>query len=175
MLALAARRGLDRPTIAVAAALALGIVVGIGWTKNDDYLDDRYRAATAPSDFPEGIRAALAWFNEEDPSDARIAVVGGRPGFKQYVFYGDDLSNHVQYVAHHGPHGAYIPIASEAAQKGEDRPDVPQCEEWRSALNDGDYDYVVIGPDQRTQSLPPVEAEWTGRRSRPRPSSRRAT
>ena len=63
------------------------------------------------------MRAALAWFNRADPHDARIAVVGGRPGFKQYVFYGDDLSNHVQYVARHGPHGAYLPIASEAAQK----------------------------------------------------------
>ncbi len=148
LLALASRRGLDRPTIAVAAALAVGIAVGIGWTKNEDYLDDRYRAATAPSDFPEGIRAALAWFNEEDPHDARIAVVGGRPGFKQYVFYGDDLSNHVQYVAEEGGHGSFRPI--------------DDCRAWRAALNQGDYDYVVIGPDQRTQGVSPVEAEWTG-------------
>ena len=162
LLTLASRGGLDRPTIAVAAALAVGLAVGIGWTKNEDYLDDRYRAATAPDDFPEGIRAALAWFNEEDPRDSRIAVVGGRPGFKQYVFYGDDLSNHVQYVARHGPHGAYLPIASEAAQKGEDTDAVQQCEEWKRALNDGDYDYVVIGPDQRTQALSPIEAHWTG-------------
>jgi hypothetical protein len=143
-------------------ALALAIVVGIGWRLGDDYLDHRYRAETAPSDFPEGTRAALAWFNEEDPHDARIAVVGGRPGFKQYVFYGDDLSNHVQYVARHGPHGAFLPIASEAAQKREDPDPIPQCQEWKRALNNGDYDYVVIGPDQRTQALSPVEAEWTG-------------
>ena len=63
------------------------------------------------------MKAALAWFNRANPHDSRIAVVGGRPGFKQYVFYGNDLSNHVQYVARHGPHGAYLPIASEAAQK----------------------------------------------------------
>ena len=88
-------------------------------------------------------------------------MVGGRPGFKQYVFYGDDLSNRVQYVAHRGPHGAYTPIASEAAQKGEDPDAVGQCEEWKRALNDGDYDYVVIGPDQRTQSRSPIEAQWT--------------
>ena len=30
-----------------------------------------------------------------------------------------------------------------------------------TALNDGDYHYAVIGPDQRTQSRPPVEATWT--------------
>jgi hypothetical protein len=130
------------------AALALAIVVGIGWRQADDYLDHRYRAETAPSDFPEGVRAALAWFNEEDPRDARIAVVGGRPGFKQYVFYGDELSNHVQYVADEGAHGTFRPIGD--------------CRTWREALNEGNYDYVVIGPDQRTQGVSPVEAEWTG-------------
>jgi hypothetical protein len=31
-----------------------------------------------------------------------------------------------------------------------------------SDLNSGRYDYAVIGPDQRTQSDPPVEAAWTG-------------
>ena len=39
---------------------------------------------------------------------------------------------------------------------------ITSCEEWRTALNDGGYDYVVIGPDQRTQSESPIEAEWTG-------------
>jgi hypothetical protein len=163
-LALAGQRGASPATLVVGAALALAVVIGIGWRESEDYLDDRYQAATAPSDFPEGIKAALAWFNQEEPEDSRIAVVGGRPGFKQYVFYGNDLSNYVQYVAHPGPHGAYTPIASEAVQKLEAETEdvVQQCEEWRTALNDGDYDYVVIGPDQRTQSVPPVEATWTG-------------
>jgi hypothetical protein len=162
-LALAGQRGASPATLVVGAALALAVVIGIGWRESEDYLDDRYQAATAPSDFPEGIKAALAWFNQEEPEDSRIAVVGGRPGFKQYVFYGNDLSNYVQYVAHHGPHGAYTPIASEAVQEDPTLPDAAgQCEEWKRALNDGDYDYVVIGPDQRTQSVSPVEAEWTG-------------
>jgi len=38
---------------------------------------------------------------------------------------------------------------------------VAQCQEWIAALNGGDYRYAVIGPDQRTQSLPPIEALWT--------------
>jgi hypothetical protein len=146
-LALAGRRGLGRVAIGAGVALALGIAIGVGWQRNDAYLDDRYRAATAPDDFPEGIRSALEFFNREDTRDARIAVVGGRPGFKQYVFYGSDLSNHVQYVAHAGPHGSYTPIT--------------ECEEWVATLDDGGYDYVVIGPDQRTQDEPPIEAEWT--------------
>lgn len=145
-LVLAHRRGLSLPTVAVAAALALGLAVGIGSARNDTYVDDRYRADTAPRDFPEGVRQALAFFNEEDPTDARVAVVGGKAGFKQYVFYGSDLSNHVQYVADEQAHGTYRPIAD--------------CEDWRRELNDGDYDFVVITPDQRTPSTAPIEATW---------------
>jgi hypothetical protein len=143
--------------------LALVAVVAIGWPKSDNYANDRYRASSAPKDFPAGMKAALAWFNVADPHDSRIAIVGGRPGFKQYIFYGDDLSNRVQYVAHHGPHGAYTPIASEAAQNGDAPPSAlrTQCDEWITALSDGGYRYAVIGPDQRTQSKPPVEATWT--------------
>jgi hypothetical protein len=142
--------------------VAIALVVAIGWPKSDDYVKDRYQASTAPKDFPDGMRAALAWFNQADLHDSRIAVVGGRPGFKQYVFYGDDLSNRVQYVAKHGPHGAYLPIASEAVQDGQHGPAYrAQCQEWLGTLNSGDYDYVVIGPDQRTQSRDPVERTWT--------------
>ncbi|HSR24702.1 MAG TPA: hypothetical protein VLW53_14200, partial [Candidatus Eisenbacteria bacterium] len=160
-LALARQRGASPAMVATGALVALVLVVGIGWPKSHDYVRDRYRAATAPHDFPAGMKAALAWFNRAQPHDTRIAVVGGRPGFKQYVFYGNDLSNRVQYVAHHGPHGAYTPIASEAAQKGQDPRASQECREWVTALNEGGYRYLVAGPDQRTQSLPPIEATWT--------------
>jgi hypothetical protein len=161
-LAVLGQRGWDPWTLGFGVVLALALVVAIGWSRSEDYLDDRYQASTAPSDYPEGTKAALAWFNEEDPRDSRIAVVGGRPGFKQYTFYGDDLSNHVQYVARHGSRGAFLPIASEAAQEGDDPRAVAQCEEWRRALNAGEYDYLIAGPDQRTQSERPIEALWTG-------------
>ncbi len=161
-LVLARQRGASGGMVAMGGLLALALVVAIGWPKSDDYVKDRYQASTAPHDFPVGMKAALAWFNRANLHDSRIAVVGGRPGFKQYVFYGDDLSNHVQYVAKHGPHGAYLPIASEAVQKDQATPiSAQQCQEWIQALNDGAYDYSVVGPDQRTQSLTPVEAVWT--------------
>ncbi len=161
-LALARQRGASAAMIAGGAALALALVVAIGWPKSDDYVKNRYRASTAPHDFPVGMKAALAWFNRANPHDSRIAVVGGRPGFKQYVFYGDDLSNRVQYVAKHAPHGAYLPIASEASQHLQPGPAfVAQCRGWVQALNEGNYQYAVIGPDQRTQSVAPVEALWT--------------
>jgi hypothetical protein len=168
-LAVARQRGTSAALVGAGSVVALALVVAIGWPKSDDYVKDRYQASTAPRDFPVGMKSALAWFNRTNPHDSRIAVVGGRPGFKQYVFYGDDLSNHVQYVAKHGPHGAYLPIASEATQKSQ-TPGSPvrdtklvaaECQDWIAALNQGDYRYAVIGPDQRTQSLPPIEATWT--------------
>ncbi len=161
-IAVVSQRGASRVLLVGSAVVALGLVVAIGWPKSDDYVKGRYQASTAPSDFPDGMKAALAWFNQANPHDTRIGVVGGRPGFKQYVFYGDDLSNHVQYIARHGPHGAYLPIASEAAQNDVERNWMAQCEEWRKAVDDGDYRYLVIGPDQRTQSRLPIEAVWTG-------------
>ena len=161
-LALLGQRGWDGWTLGAGAVLALALVVAIGWPKSDDYVKDRYQASTAPGDFPTGMKNALAWFNRANPHDTRIGVVGGRPGFKQYIFYGDDLSNHVQYIARHGPHGAFLPIASEAAQNDRERSFVQECEEWRRAVNDGEYRYLVIGPDQRTQSRLPIEAVWTG-------------
>jgi hypothetical protein len=161
-LAVARQRGASAALVGAGAVVALALIVAIGWPKSDDYVKDRYQASTAPHDFPVGMKAALAWFNHADLHDSRIAVVGGRPGFKQYVFYGDDLSNRVQYVAKHGPHGAYLPIASEAVQRQpSNAAAAAQCREWVSDLNSGRYDYAVIGPDQRTQSDPPVEAAWT--------------
>jgi len=160
-IALAGQRGASRAVLGGAVVLALALVVAIGWPKSDDYVKDRYQASTAPNDFPDGMKAALAWFNKANPHDTRIGVVGGRPGFKQYIFYGDDLSNHVQYIARHGSDGAYLPIASEAAQDDREPNWRQQCEEWRRAVNDGDYRYLVIGPDQRTQARLPIEAVWT--------------
>ena len=157
LLALAPRLGIARPAIGALAAMALALVIGIGWVRADDYADDRYRAESAPRDFPQGIRDALRYFNEQDIRDADVAVVGGRPGFKQYVFYGADLSNRVQYVARRGAHGSYTPIA----RRPEDVANPDACEEWVGALNDGGYTYAVIGPDQRTQDVSPVEALWT--------------
>ena len=49
--------------------------------------------------------------------------------FNQYPFYGTDLSNEVQWLGKDGPDGAYLRI--------------PTCAEWRAALADGGFRYVV--------------------------------
>ena len=81
-----------------------------------------------------------------DVEDARIAIVGF---FIQYPLAGLDFSNRVDYVAHHGPHGAFTSIGS--------------CAEWRGALNDGGYRYVVTAPFNYPGNVTPVvrEERWT--------------
>lgn len=146
--ALLARRGSSRALVAGAAAAALAVAIGAGAAETGDYTEARYSNESIPADFPAGMATALEWFNGEDITDSRFAMVGGRPGFKQYVFYGDDLSNHVQYVADEQSNGTFRPI--------------DDCESWVRHLNGGDYDYLVAAPDQRDQSVDPLEAVWTG-------------
>lgn len=59
----------------------------------------------------------------------RIAIVGF---LGPYPAFGLDLSNAVTAIAHHGPHGAQTQISS--------------CREWRQALTNGGYDYVITSP-----------------------------
>ncbi len=59
---------------------------------------------------------------------SRIAVAGDFAQL-QYVFYGRNLANYVQYIGQPEPHHGYARIAS--------------CSEWRRALDAGRYDYVV--------------------------------
>jgi hypothetical protein len=83
--------------------------------------------------------------------DARIGLGGTSLGFFQYPLHGRDLENEVQYVGRRGPHGSHTAIAS--------------CAEWRRALADGGYDYVVTGPFidpwNPFEPRPSPETEWT--------------
>jgi len=71
-----------------------------------------------------------------------------------YPLYGRDLSNHVQYVARKGAHGAFVRIGS--------------CPEWRTALNEGRYGYVVVNTNVNLLlaahgfSQARSEVAWTG-------------
>ena len=57
--------------------------------------------------------------------DQRIGIVGPPGAFGQFVFYGNDLSNRVQYVRPVGPSTEFRPIAN--------------CFEWRRAVNAGHF------------------------------------
>ena len=136
--------GRTRPR--VVAGLAAGFilcVLGIGWFVQDDYLRNRY---TGQSRFH--LDTAFRWAN--GISDARIGVAGTSGAFFQYGLYGRDVSNHVQYIGQPGPDGDFTRIRS--------------CADWRRAVNDGHYDYLVITPgldlNDASVPLPSPEASW---------------
>jgi hypothetical protein len=128
-----------RMRAAALVAVAL-LAVGAGWVEQRNYLDDRY----ADPHFEEpGLNAAFAWAH--DLEEQRIATTATR----QYPLWGTKLSNHVRFAGVHRSHGGFVRASS--------------CEQWRSVLNDGGYDYVVASLDRIEPGGPrfPPEAGWT--------------
>ena len=113
-----------RPRIRVALAVgALGIAVAAGYAEQDHYLTHRYEDTGRVQD----LAGAVRW--SRDVRDARIALGGIRGVFTQYPFYGTDLSNRVQWLGERGPHDDYLRI--------------PNCRQWRRAIDAGRYTHVV--------------------------------
>ncbi len=116
--------GADRGWARGAVGLvALALVVGAGYVGERHYLEHRYEDTGAGQD----LASVLRW--TRDIRDARIAVGGIRGVFTQYPFYGTDLSNDVQWLGKRGPHDSYSRI--------------PDCREWRRAIDAGGYTHVV--------------------------------
>jgi hypothetical protein len=146
-----ARTSVPRWALAAFGALALVLTVALGNTQREEYLEDRYDAFVAPP-LETGFRSTDEWkpiqqFGKET-TDSRIGVVGRAAAFGQYFFYGDDLSNHVQYLGNELRRGTFRQISS--------------CRLLREVINEGDYDYVVITPRLRREEQKPPETLWVG-------------
>ncbi len=125
-LALLARR---RAMLAGLAGAVLALAVAaVGWAKQDDYFAHRYDRA---EDFRFQLDDAVRW--AKPTSNLRIGVAGTSGAYNQYGFYGDDVSNYVQYIGRHLPEADFRRIQS--------------CPEFRSAVNSGDYDYLITTPE----------------------------
>ena len=147
----AARAGVSRGVLAAAGIAALLLVVVLGRTQQEQYLDDRYAANVAP-ELDAGFRSTPEWtplqvFGKKT-EDARIGVVGRASAFGQYFFYSDDLSNHVQYLGEELRRGTFRQIAT--------------CKQLRRTINAGDYDYIVVTPRIRRETSIPPEVFWVG-------------
>jgi hypothetical protein len=115
--------------LAAGAGVVLALVVAaVGWERQDDYFDHRYDRA---EDFRFQLDDAVRW--AKDSTDLRIAVAGTSGAYNQYGLYGDELANYVQYVGDEDSNGDFRRIE--------------RCEDFRAAVNDGDYDYLVTTPD----------------------------
>jgi hypothetical protein len=132
------RRGL---ALGVAAVAAVAVAAG-GALVHHDYLRDRYTRAAALRFKISPVGRYWEWARSQH--DERIAVAGD---YVTYPMYGDDLTNRVEYMGHHGAHGGFTPIDN--------------CPEWRRALNDGHFDYVMTSRlPEDLEGAPPAEG-WT--------------
>ncbi|MSO41934.1 MAG: hypothetical protein EXQ70_08630 [Solirubrobacterales bacterium] len=146
-------RGTSVTAMVALPVLALIVLVAVGRPQEQDYLRDRYATALAPP-LEGGFRSTADWKPLQqwgkEASGQRIGVVGRGAAFGQYVFYGDDLSNHVQYIGLERRRGTFLQI--------------PNCVEWRRAVNQGNYGYVVTTPRIReSETKPPPENQWTAK------------
>ncbi|MGZ5310119.1 MAG: hypothetical protein ACXWZW_07195 [Solirubrobacterales bacterium] len=147
----AGRAGVNRWALAGLGLFALVATVVLGETQREEYLDNRYEVAVAPP-LETGFRSTPEWkpIQEfgKDTRGARIAVVGRASAFGQYFFYGDDLSNYVQYLGEELRRGTFRQIAN--------------CKKLRRVINAGDFDYVVVTPRIRRETSIPPELAWVG-------------
>ena len=147
-LALMAMSGRPQARLLVGSVAALlllaGAAAGFGWQRH--YLRGRYQ-------FNPGVSyLSHVWDYFRAVHHARVGVVGTFGGFFSYPLWGLDASNHVQYVGARGPHGSFTAIAT--------------CKQWREALNNGRYRYVVTTPARDPwhpkRLAPSPESGWTG-------------
>lgn len=131
---------IGRPWAVMMGMVLVVVAIVAGYPIQRHYLQSRYEN---PSFTTPGLNAAFKW--ARGLSDARIATTSTR----QYPLFGTDLSNHVQYVGTHRPHGGF-----EAPEN---------CRTYREELNAGDYDYVVTSKDRiepGKRPYPPA-TRWT--------------
>ena len=113
-----------------------------GYPLQQAYLRDRYTGSA------QGELPSAKWFQHENST--RVGVVG-QFAYLQYPFYGQNLSNYVQYLGVPGPHGTYSSFDS--------------CTAWREAIDRGRYSYVYITTNEVTtrSALPSAalpEMKW---------------
>jgi hypothetical protein len=140
------------PVLLVSFGLVMAIgAVALGRVRENYYLDHRYVTAARPP-LGGGFRASPEWQPLQDwgrkASDERIGVFGRASAFGQYFFYGNDLTNHVQYIGEEGNHGTFRPIYT--------------CADWRQTINQGHYDYVITTPAIGViETVAPPQNLWT--------------
>ncbi len=135
---------LGPPALAALGAGALLILAG--WPLSQGYFDNRYREFEPEA----GLAQAYDW--AKDTSDARIGLAGTTAGFKQFGFYGPDLSNRVIYIGRDAPAGGFDAIG--------------RCEEFVDAVNAASLDYLVVSPYLNFLDYdhpePSPERRWVG-------------
>lgn len=134
------RARVSRAAVAAGAAVLVLLAVVLGRAQQVQYADQHY---VNPDPFLGEGGPKEAYEYTQKLRDQRIGIIGSSQIiFGQYGFYGNDVSNHVEYIGVKGPHGANrLPTS---------------CEQLRSLINEGEYDYLVMS--QYTQDTGPYNA-----------------
>jgi hypothetical protein len=134
------RASVSRAAIAGAAAALVLLAVVLGRAQQVQYAEQHY-VNPLPFLGEGGPREAYEFAQKQ--KDKRIGIIGSSEIiFGQYGFYGNDASNHVEFIGVKGPHGANrLPVT---------------CQRLRHLINEGEYDYVIMS--QYTQDTGPYNA-----------------
>lgn len=118
--------GPGRPLIASVAGIAVLGGLLLSWPLASSYFESRY------NDFePEaGLAEPYRWANGVE--NAEIGLAGTTAGFRQYGFFGEDLSNRLTYIGREAPKGGFDVIRT--------------CPEFKRAVNEAGLDYLVTSP-----------------------------
>ncbi len=136
------RGSMSRPLVAAAVGVVVLLAVVLGRAQQVQYADHHYTKSTLF--LGEGVPQKAYAFAQKQ-HDKRIGIAGSSEIiFGQYGFYGNDLSNSVQYIGVPGPHGTYRLATT--------------CRQFRRQINAGDYDYLIIS--QYTQDSPLAEYRY---------------
>ncbi len=131
------RSGWTRPRAAIVGSAVL-VAILAGQAVQTSYFDKRYEN---PDFTTAGLNRAFAWAQGVD--DVSIATNATR----QYPLFGKHLDNDVQFVGIHEKHAGFVEAES--------------CEEFRQAVADGDYDYLVVTLDRPSPNRDfPRESGW---------------
>jgi hypothetical protein len=130
---------------ALGLAVAAAAIAAAGYPVQRHYLSARYTFRPSVSH----LSGVWAYFRRVH--HARVGLAGSYGEFFAYPLTGLDDTNVVRYIAHHGPHGSFTPIAS--------------CREWRRAVNRGHLRYLITTPERDfwrpAQLRPAPEGAWT--------------
>ncbi len=131
------RASFSRQAVAVGAAVLVLLAVVLGRAQQAQYAEQHY---VNPSPFLGEGGPKEAYVFTQKLQDQKIGIIGSSQIiFGQYGFYGNDVSNHVEFIGVHGPHGANrLPTS---------------CRQLRGLINAGDYNYLVMS--QYTQDTGP--------------------
>jgi hypothetical protein len=134
------RWSVSRAAVAGGAVALLLLAVVLGRAQEVQYADQHY---VNPDPFLGEGGPKDAYVYTQKLHDQRIGIIGSSQIiFGQYGFYGNDATNHVEYIGVHGPHGSNrLPTT---------------CERLRSLVNESEYDYLVLS--QYTQDTGPYNS-----------------